>query len=545
MRIHKISQLPYCIAILAFLCFITGCTSESTSTVTLDNAGQILRIGSGTEPPDLDPHIITGQIEINTITSLFEGLVSRDPVTLAVIPAAADTWQISDDGLTYTFHIRPDAKWSNGEPLTAEDFYYSWQRILNPAIASENAYHYYSIVNAEEYNNGIIEDFGQVGIQVENSNLVFRLKDPEPLFLEWLTKNTSFPVHRKTIEAHGRISDRGSAWTRAGNLVSNGPFTLEEWVTNKIIRVTKNPYYWDRGRIKLDEMHFLPVESMTTEERMFRDGQLDMSMLGNIPTEKIEWYKQNQPDHISITPVYATYYYMLNTTMEPLDDVMVRRALAMSIDRQIIVDKVTKGGQIPAFTLNPVNPKGYSPISFLEYNVEQARQLLAEAGYPDGKGFPAVEILYNTLESHRQVAQVIQEMWKQNLNIETTLVNQEWKVFLDTQKQLAYHISRSGGGSEVADPSDFLDGYTSGSGMNNTGWKNAEFDALVKRGKTAADPLERYGLFQQAEKILIDEVPIIPIYYYTKIYLRSPRVKGWKDNLLDYVSYKDVYLDVE
>jgi len=381
MRNPKISALFCPILMTAVLLLSAGCGSESVPAggpeATSPPPVRPLRISNGTEPPDLDPQITTGSPEINIILSLFEGLVARDPATLAIVPALAESWEISEDTLTYTFHLRNDAKWSNGEPLTADDIYYSWQRLLHPDIASENAYHYYPIINAEEYNKGTLTDFSQVGIEVQGDSLTFRLREPAPLFIEWLAKQTAYPVHRRTIEAHGKISDRGTAWTRAGNMVSNGPFLLEEWTTNKIVRVRKNPYYWDRDRVKLEEIHFLPIESMTTEERMFRDGQIDMTLSGYIPPEKIEWYRQNLPEQMFINPVYITYFYMLNTTVKPLDDVRVRRALALSIDRQAIVDNVTKGGQIPAYALNPTNPDGYTPDTFLAYDIAEAKRLLA------------------------------------------------------------------------------------------------------------------------------------------------------------------------
>jgi oligopeptide transport system substrate-binding protein len=532
--------IPFCLFSL-----LIACSGENTTNVESGTRDQILHGSNATEPQGLDPHIVTGLPENRISKALFESLLTRNSKTLAIEPAAAESWQISDDNLTYRFKLRDDLKWSNGEPLTAKDFHYGFRRMLHPSIASENAYNYFAIVNAEEYNTGEIEDFSQVGVTVEGNSLIIKLETETPLFLDWLTKFTTAPVHQATIEAHGNMSDRGTNWTRAENMVSNGPFTLEEWTPNKIIKVKKNPYYWDKERIKLNGIYFYPIDSQVTEERMFRDGQIHVTLAGSIPVEKIAWYKENRPENLDIYPTYSSYYYLINTTTEGLTDPRVRRALAMSIDRQLIVDRVTKGGQLPAFAVNPVNPDGYTPITDLEFNVEKARALLAEAGYPNGEGLPPIEILYNTQESHRQIALVIQQMWKQNLNIETTLTNQEWKVYLDNRRQLNYQIARAGSSADVTDPSDFLNSFTSDSGMNDTGWGIPEYDKLILRGLSISDLDERYKVFQQAEKLLMEEVPVIPIYYYTRIKLKSTDIKNMNENMLDYPSYKDIYLSDE
>lgn len=523
----------------ALLC--GGCSQQQASNVDTGTQNQILHLGNGTEPQELDPHTVIGVQERMISDALFEGLLARNPESLAIEPAVAEKWSVSDDKKIYTFQIRKNARWSNGDPLTAHDFVYSWKRALHPLLGNQNAYVAYPILNAEEYNKSEISDFAQVGVKAQDDyTLVFTMEREWPLFMEELTGSSAYPVHQKTIEKFGKISDRGTAWTRTGNLVSNGPFKLKVWTPYKVISVERNDYYWDKARVKLNGINFYPIDNRTTEERMFRTGQLHM--IASLASEKIEDYQQNHPELLHIFPIYATYEFMINTTRPALNDIRVRKALAMSINRDQIVKTITKGGQIPAYSLNPNVPNGYHPISGIEYNIEKAKQLLAEAGFPDGKGFPVFEILYNTDEGHQQIALAVQQMWQTNLNIKTSLVNQEWKVYLDTINQKNYDMARSGGGSTLGDPVDHLESNTTDSGMNRTGWSNLDYDKLVKQAASTSDKNERYRLFQQAEKIITDEVPLIPIYYYTRVKLMSPDIKDWHDNLVEYVSYKDIYL---
>ena len=542
MRIYTKLTNRYFPLFFLLIISIIGCTSEQSTNVESGTENQILHIGNGTEPQDLDPHTVTGSPEKKLTMALFESLLVYDTKTLELLPAVAASWSASENNLVYTFNIREDAKWSNGDPVTAHDFVYSWNRILHPILANEYAYSYYSILNAEKFNTADISDFDEVGVKaLDDQTLVFTLEKEWPVFLDLMAD--IYPVHRMTIESHGEMWDRGTAWTRPGNHVGNGPFKLDEWVPNKVISVSGNEHYWDKKKVILKRINFYPIENLTTEERMFRTGQLHIT--GNLGTEKIEQYKNDNPEVLRIFPIYGTYFYLINTTQQALDDIRVRKALAMSIDREQIVNNIAKGGQIPAYSLNPEDPKGYKPQTGIEYNIEAAKSLLAEAGYPNGKGFPTFEILYNTLESHQQIALAIQQMWKNNLNINVTLLNQEWKVFLDTQKQKNYDISRLGSIAGIADPGDFLDSFTSHSGMNDTGWKNKEYDALIKQAVNMINKKERFHLYQEAEKIMMNEVPLIPIYYYTKIRLISEQVKGWHDNLLDKVSYKNLYLSSE
>jgi len=544
MRNHKISYRILASVFIALLLTIAGCSDPSGPPAESDArvSTNTLHMGNGTEPQDLDPHIVTGVTEHNIISALLEGLVGKNPENLSPEPAVAESWEILDEGKTYLFHLRSNARWSNNEAVTARDFIYAWQRALMPALGNQYAYMLYPVLNAEQFNKGQLADFSQVGIRaIDDLTLEVKLAAPTPYFLGLLDHYSTFPVHQATIEKFGQMDTRGSEWTRAGNFVGNGPFKLTQWDQNRIVVVEKNPAYWDAATVKLDAIHFHPVGQINTEERMFRAGQLHITY--TMPEEKIPAYQKDDPGVLKSHPYLGTYFYRLNTTVPPLNDVRVRRALAMTIDRESIVNNVTRGGQIAAYTLTPPDTLGYTARAAIPYNVEQARQLLAEAGYPEGKGFPELQLLFNTLESHQKIGEAIQQMWKQALGINITLHNQEWKVYLESERAMNYQISRASWIGDYIDPNTFLDMFITDGGNNRSGWSSPDYDALIDRAAMTSDPHARYELFQQAESILMDEVPIIPIYTYAKNYLISPRVKGWYTNLMDYHPYKYVYLE--
>lgn len=491
---------------------------------------KILHLGNGSEPKDLDPAIVTGMLEYHIISSVLEGLVTLDPQDLRPVPATADMWSVSADNRTYTFHIRSTARWSNGDPVTADDFLYSWRRLLDPATAAEYAYQAWYIQNGRAFNEGKLKDATQLGVTAPDSHtLVVTLESPTPFFLALLNHHALYPVHRRTVETHG------TKWTRPENYVGNGPFRLKEWSMNSLIAVERSATYWDSADVKLDGIHFYPIEDESTEEKQFRAGKIHVT--NTIPIERIPYWKEKSDVYVQF-PSLGTYYYEVNVKRGALKDVRVRRALAMSIDRQAIVDKVTRGGQIPAYTYTPPNTAGFTPVAKLRYDTEEARRLMAEAGFPDGKGFPKIDILYNTTEGHRKIAEAFQQMWKKTLGIDIGLFNQEWKVFLNTKRKLDYDIARAGWFGDYPDPNTFLDMYETDNGNNHTGWSNAEYDALIRNAKTTADRDERYRSFQRCEDILAEEVPIISIYTYTRVYLKRPEVRGWVPNVMDFRPYK-------
>lgn len=527
---------------VVFVLLLSACFSERKTTVELGNEQQILHIGNGNEPADIDPHITTGIPENHIQLAVFEGLVSKNSKNLEVIPGVAESWEIAEDGLHYVFHLRKNARWSNGDPVTADDFVWSWQRALLPSLGNQYAYAFYGIRNAEAFNKGTITDFEQVGVKaVDDYTLRVELVRPVPYFLDLLDHHAMDPVHRATIEKFGEPGDRGTAWTKPGNFVGNGPFTMKEWIPNKVVVVEKNPFYWDASAVKLKEVHFYPIDKDSTEERMFRAGQLHI--IRQLPTDKIESYKNKNSDEYRFYHNFTTYFYRFNTRRFPLNDRRVRQALAYAIDRRQITERVTRGGQPVAASFIPPMETGYRSTASMPENIELARQLLAEAGFPNGEKFPPLKILYNTDQDHQKIALVIQQMWKNVLNIHVTLENQEWKVFFASQRTGNFDIVRGSWAGDYYDPHNFMTIFRAGSGNNRTGWSHPRYEELMDLADQTGIQSERYRLFQEAEAILLEEAPILPIYTYTSNALVATSVKEWHNNIMDYWSYKHVYLD--
>lgn len=540
------------VPVLAATLLLAGCgKNENSASSAAARAGgeksktpQIWRVGNGTEPQDLDPHTIQGVPEHKIIMALFEGLASEDPKDLHPVPAVAKSWDISPDGLVYTFHLRENAKWSNGDPLTADDFVSSYQRILSPALASEYAYLVFDyVVGAKEYYDGKLKDFTQVGFKaLDARTLRVTLKSPTPYLLKIIASHYAWtPVPVKVIAKYGPVDQQRTAWTRPGNIVGNGPFILKEWLPNQKIVVVRNPNYWDAATVKLDAIEFYPTEDISGEERMFRTGQLDMT--NELPNAKIDVYRKEYPAALRIEPWLGLYFYRCNVTRPPLTDKRVRKALALAIDRESLVKNVVRGEEQPAYAVSYPDTAGYTPRARLSGGLAEAKRLLAEAGYPDGKGCPVIELLYNTSENHRAIAEVIQAMWRKNLGVEVRLVNQEWKVYLDMEQTGNYTLSRAGWIADYVDPNVFLEIWVTGNGNNQTNWSNPEYDRLYASALTAKNEQERYEIYQKMDAILVDEVPIIPIYYYTRVHAVSPRVKGYYPTLLDNHPYKYIWLE--
>ena len=535
------SSLIPLLVLISALCLATACRKRVTP-VEVGNTQQILLFGNGTDPEDLDPQVTTGLPEHHIHMALFEGLVNSDPKDLHPIPGVAERWEISDDGLRYTFYLRSDARWSNGDPVTAQDFVFSYRRMLMPSFGAEYAYMLYVVENAQLYHQGKLTDFSKVGFRaLDPRTLRISLKAPTPYFLSLINHNSWYPVHPPTILKYGPMDRRGTRWTRPGNHVGNGPFILEDWIISDVVVVKKSPHYWDAERVTLKEIRFYAIENQITEERNFRSGQLHVTNTVNL--NSMERLRRERPDHLQLHAWLGTYYYLLNTKVPPLDQQKVRLALNLAIDRSAIVENITQGGQLPAYHFTPPNTAGYTARARLSEDDELARKLLAEAGFPNGEGFPALPLLYNTSEAHRPIAEAIQDMWKRNLNIEMTLENQEWKVYLASRSNGDFAIARAGWIGDYNDPNTFLDLLTSTSGNNHSGWSRTDYDSLIERASRTLDRAERYELFQQAESILVDQLPIIPIYFYVRTYLKQPSVRSWHPNILDQHPYKFVYLE--
>ncbi|MBC7369390.1 MAG: peptide ABC transporter substrate-binding protein [Undibacterium sp.] len=528
-------------AVLLLLAFCGGACSKRETKVEAGNRTQSLHIGNLGEPNDLDPHIPDSQNTGAVVMAFFEGLTQYDPKTSEPVPAAAARWEVSADSLTWTFHLRPAAKWSNGDPLTAADFVFAYQRMLSPKLGAEYAYLLFTLKNGEAFNTGKITDPALIGARAADPHtLVLTLDHPVPYLPTMLCHTSWYPLHRATIEKFGRWDQRGSAWTRPGNLVGNGYFTLAEWKPNQYVRGVKSQTYWDRDAVKLSEVFFYPIESEDAEERTFRSGQLHVT--STIPISKIAVYDKEHPELFHPELFLGSYFYRFNVNVPPLNDARVRRALAMAINRDQIVRDVSRGHQLPPSNFSPPNLAGFTATARVPQNLAAAQKLLAEAGFPGGARFPKMEILINTNEGHRLIAEAIQQMWRKGLGIEVGIYNQESKVWATSMRALNYSIARFAWIGDYLDASTFLDIMASDSGNNQTGWKNAEYDRLIDAAKRTADPAQRLALFQRCEAILAEECPIAPIYFYSRNNLRLPVVKGWYGNLLDFHPLKGVYL---
>ncbi len=527
--------------IIIVLCLLDGC-SGGERRVDEGNRSGVLHFGNSAEPQDIDPHTTTGVPESHIVWALFEGLVNKHPETLQPVPGVAERWETSGDGKIYRFHLRRNAKWSNGDSITAEDFRWSWWRALQPKLGNEYAYMLYPIRNAEEFATGKLVDFSQVGVRVlDDYTLEVELKSPTPYFLQLIDHQSYYPVPRKALEKFGGVSSRFSKWTRPENAVTNGSFRLAEWKINRYVKVEKNPYYWNAENVKLNGVVFYPTENVATEERMFRSRQLHVTQ--EVPIDKVLEYKRHHPDELRLQPYLGSYYYMVNVTRPGLRDARVRRALAMAIDRETLTTRVLHGVFQPAYALTPPGTSDYTPPVLFGFDPAAARKLLAEAGYPNGEGFPKFEIMYNTNEQHRKIAVAVQQMWKQHLNIEVGIVNQEWKVYLDSRDELNYDIGRAAWIGDYLDPNTFIELWVTGGGNNDTGWSNARYDALVRKASTLTTQSERLATYKEAETILLQEMPIIPIYYYVTRHLVSPAVKGMSSNILDHIAFREISLE--
>ncbi len=517
-----------------------SCTNERETPAAAAARQKILLLGNGSEPKGLDPHLATGVPENQIISTLIEGLVSHHPSDDFIdAPGVAQRWESDLESRVWTFFLRSDAMWTNGDPVTAHDFVYAYRRMLTASLGARYADMLYVIKNAESYHQGKIQDFSEVGVRaIDSHTLRIELIGPTPYFPSMLKHYSWFPVNPSVIEAHGGIDDRDASWTQVEHFVGNGPFRLKIWKTNSFIEVERSPTYWDRDHVIPNGIRFFPIERLSTEESAFRAGQLHYAY--QIPLDRIEYYKKHEPDRIRFDDYLGTYFYRFNVTKPPFDNVLVRKALSAAIDRESIVTHITRGGERPATGYVYAGMKGYESPGDLRFDPEQARSWLAEAGYPDGNGFPDAEILINTAESHKVIAEAIQAMWREHLNIEVGLINQEWKVYLDSQYNLRYQISRSGWIGDFMDPITFLLIFTSGSGNNNTGWSNAKYDALYQSLLSTGDRERRYQIMQEMESILLEDLPIAPIYWYTRKFLLHPGIKDWHPKLLDNRPLKSV-----
>lgn len=503
----------------------------------------------GEDPETIDPTLNTSSGAGSIIDNAFEGLMRLDENEKAV-PGVAESVDESADGLVYTFHLREDAKWSDGQGVTAKDFEYSWVRALTKETAAEYAYQLFYIKNGQKFNEGKATR-DELGIKViDDYTLEVTLEAPTAYFKELTAFTTYMPLREDIVSADPE------GWALdPSTYVSNGPFKLVQWDIKDQLVFEKNEEYWNASNIKLPGVVFKLVTDVNTAYASLKAGDFDM--VDTVPPAEIA--AGQEEGLVTIYPNLATYMLVLNVGKQStlpedvkkvLNDPKVRRALSISIDRKAIVENVTKAGQVPAYSYVPkgiLNSEG-KDFADKEYydanqaNVEEAKKLLAEAGYPNGEGLPTLEFMYNTEGDHKLVAQAIQQDWaKIGVNVELT--NQEWKVFLNTRQEGQYEIARHGWSGDYVDPMTFLDLWLTGGGNNDAGYSNAEYDALVNQAKAESDEAKRWELMRQAEDILMEEMPIIPLYYYTKVKAAKPEVKGVRVSTLGHVFFDGAYIE--
>ena len=507
------------------------------------NKNKILLLTVGSEPRTLDPQEAQGVTEHHIIMAMIEGLVAPSIDDQSkVVPGMADRWEHNEDYSVWTFHIGEDRKWSNGDPVTAQDFVFSYKRMLTASFGAQYSDNLFILKGAEEYYRGKITDFDQVGVRALDAHtLRIELVGPTPYLLSLVQHDSWLPVNPKAILSFGNVDTRDSKWTRAENYIANGPFKMKSWRPNDVIEVVRNPLYWDAANVKLNGINFFSIENLNTAERAFQAGQLHKT--DQVPLDKVPYYRRTRPELIRIDPYEGVYFYRINIARKPLDNPKVRLALNLAVDRDAIVKNILREDQKPATGYTPPGMGDYQPLDKMQYDPERARQLLAEAGYPNGKGFPKFTIHFNTLESHRAIAEAIQQMWKEELNIDVGLENQEWKVYLDTQNNKNYDISRSAWIGDFMDPVTFLSMWTTGNGNNNTNWGNPKFDAFIEQAARTGDPKARLEILHQAEDLFLSEAPIALVYWYTNAYLLQPSVQNWNPLVLGNHNYK--YIDLK
>lgn len=498
---------------------------------------QVLHRGNGAEPQSLDPHKSEGVPESNLQRDLYEGLTNDSPDG-GIEPGAASAWTISEDGLVYVFHMREDARWSNGDPVTAHDFVYGLRRSVDPATLSNYSIMLRPILNAEAIIAGQMPPEALGVRAIDDLTLEIRLNGPTPYFLGVLTHSASYPVHRPTVERYG---DR---WARPGRLVSNGAYRLRDWVMQSHIVLERNPYYWDNGNTTIDEVWFYPIENQSTELQRYRADALDMTY--DLPFRQLAWIRSNLADELVISEYLGVYYYGLNVTQPPFkDNVALRHALYLAIDREILTRQVTTAGEIPAYGYVP-GVANYEQVVpewaewTQEERVAEARRLYEAAGYSHDNPL-RLQILYNTHENHRTIAVAISSMWQEALGIETELVNEEWKVYLETRRtKQDTQVFRAGWIGDYNDAYNFLEILHSESGLNDSGWDNERYDELLEQSSQEKDLERRARIMRQAEGILLEEMPVIPVYFYVTKRLVKPWVGNYRPHIQDFVYTKDL-----
>jgi oligopeptide transport system substrate-binding protein len=531
------------VAIALALGLLVGCRKETR--VAAGTRQGIVHMAIDGEPSDLDPATnIDGTTEY-ILNALFEGLVGLANDGRTIIPGMAERWEISPDGLVYTFHLRPDARWSNGSALTAEDFLFSFRRIFDPLLACEESSFGFAIKGAEAYARGEAKDVATLGLDAPAPHtFVIRLAHPSAYFLSVLASGTPFmPVYRPVVEQFDGVHHRGTPWTRAGNLVSNGPFVLTRWAQNQVVEVRRNPHYWDAARVGLSGVDFYPIDNADVQERGFRAGEFHFAM--SFPIFKDAEYARDHPESLRTAPSLNTHFLTFNVTHAPLTDPRVRRALSMAVDRVRLCTAVFHAFAVPAFSQVRPGTGGYTPprSPAYQFNPEAARRLLAAAGYPGGKGFPAIDLMLVGNDPQTvAMGEVVQAAWRDGLGVRANLLPTEKKVYLDAERTHNFQIVIEQWGYPWNDPSGYYQTGQSGNPNNDSGWSDAAFDRAYTRADLSVDPAVRTAAFDRQEARLAQAVPYAPLYYYDKPMLILPVVHGWIGNALGHIEWKQIAL---
>ena len=500
---------------------------------------QELHRNNGEEPQTLDPHLAEGLPSANILRDLYEGLTAESPEG-RIIPGAAVRWNISRDGKTYTFYLRRDALWSNGDPVTAEDFVYGLRRSANPATASNFAQVLLPIANAAEVLSGDLP-LSQLGVSaLDEYTLQISMSGPTPYFLALLSHSSTYPVHRSSV------LEQGSAFSRPGNLVTNGAYVLKDWVIRSRIELVKNEHYWDAENVIIEKVYYYPFEDQSTALKQFRAGKLQWT--SEVPNNQFKWLQQHYPDELVISPWLGSYFFGFNLQREPfVENPELRLALALALDRDLLTEKVTQFGELPSYNLVPPGIRDYvSPLpEWAEWTQaernEEAQRLYAKAGYSEDNPL-RFEIRYNIGENNKKMALAASSLWKQVLGVQATLVNEELKVFLQNREQkVLTQVFRAGWISDYADAYSFLNLFRTGHGRNDYGYSNTLYDSLLDEIAAERIPSRRRRLMFEAERMLLIETPFIPVYTYVTKRMVNPRLKGWQSNVMDHHLSKNMY----
>ncbi len=525
---------------LSLIALFAACSKRETI-VQAGNRDQILHVGNGAEPESVDPHQAIAYTDQRLEAALFEGLCATDEQSSLPVPGVAERWEVSADGLTWTFHLRAGLQWSNGDPLTADDFIQSWRRNLAPAFASGYAYLLFPIKHAEDFNSGKVTDPAALGLAAPDPRtLVVTLERPTPYLPSLTAAAPWYPINPRVVTRFGALTDRSGTWTRPENFVGNGPFVLKEWTPGSRLVVARNPKYWDAAAVRLNGIVFYPIENPDVEERNFRAGQLHLT--SSLPLSKIPIYREQNPARLRTDLFLQVYFLRFNVTKPPFDNPKIRRALALAIDRDSISRSLLHGSRAPADHFVPPHTGGYDSRAHVAQDLAEARRLLAEAGFPGGQGLPVFELQVRNDELQPKMVEAVQAMWQRELGVRITIALLEQKVMIQNQQTLNFTIGANGWVADFADPVTFLDVFVTNGGNNWTGWSNPAYDRLIAEAARTLNPADRYEIFQQAEALLLDQAPVIPLVFGARNFLIDPAVQGWEPAPIGLYQYKKVYL---